>query len=367
MTGLPRTPGAGKAEVMTDDHAWPKGTFALDFSEFLEQHGLEARGEATPLLGGEDNRIARIATDRGDVVIREYLDSGIDKVRAELALVEHLSRDGFPTPAAFPRVDGELVTVVEGNPIAVFPFVSGDVPVSMSANLAAQCGTLLARLHVSTAGWTDARIPVIDRRAILELAAEADVELAGADLWREEVRSFLERNVDALSLLDEQPAGPIHHDLHRQNLLTRGGEVTAVLDFDELNRGPLILDLARLFHYLAVDAPDRRLRVDLAEAALAGYQRVRPLDDAERALLPLAFDLAGIVDASAFIMWAAPHVGLERVEECQSWLAYLAGRGGGAIEAVSIALETDKARPGEATGDPEPNDEREAAPGGAAS
>lgn len=311
---------------MTGDHTWQKGPLGIEYPKFLQEYGLEARSEAVPLTGGEDNRLARIATDQGEVVIREYLHSDVHKVRAELALVEHLAQGGFPTPAAYQRLSGEPVTVEAGNPIAVFPFVSGDVPDEMTADLARQCGALLARMHVSTKGWNDPRIPAIDRRGILEQAATADDVLTGADHWREEVRSFLERNTEELALLHEQPSGPIHHDLHRQNLLVADGEVTAVLDFDELDHGPLILDLARCFHYLAVEAPDRKLPVDLAEAAIAGYESRRPLSITELELLPLAFDLAGIVDAAAFIMWAAPHMGLEHIHDCHSRLAYLANR-----------------------------------------
>lgn len=68
------------------------------------------------------------------------------------------------------------------------------------------------------------------------------------------------------------------------------------------------------------------LTAAIAEAALAGYEQVRPLSATELAFLPVAFDLAGIVDAAGFIMWAAPHLGIDRVEDCHSWLAYLANR-----------------------------------------
>ncbi|MCC3764178.1 phosphotransferase [Glycomyces sp. TRM65418] len=311
---------------MTGDHIWPKGTFGLAFPQFLERHGLEARGDVEPLLGGEDNRIGRIATDRGDVVIREYLNSGLDKVRAELDLVGHLARDGFPTPGPVPSLIGEPVAVVGGNPIAVFPFVPGDVPAAMTPDLARQCGTLLARMHAGTEDWTDERIPVIDRRGILEQAADSDVDLAGADRWRTETRAFLDRHAEDLALLDGLPSGPIHHDLHRQNLLVEDGDVTAVLDFDELNRGPLLIDLARCLHYLALEQPDRRLPAALAQAVIAGYEHVRPLRITELELLPLAFDLAGIVDAAGCIMWAAPRLGLTGVDDCHSWQAYLANR-----------------------------------------
>jgi homoserine kinase type II len=311
---------------MANDRHWPQGRPGLDVPRFLQRYGLRARGEPVPLNGGEDNRLARIPTDRGDVVIREYLHSGHAKVSAEMSLVEHLARGGFPTPMPIAPEAGERVALVAGNPVAVFPFVPGRVPEAMTVPLARQCGALLARMHVSTEGWADERIPVADRRDVLEQAAASGVELAGARSWRSETRGFLERNAAALALLEDLPSGPLHHDLHRQNIIMDGDEVAAVLDFDELNRGPLVLDLARWCHYAALEQEDLRLPAALAEAAVAGYQSVRPLAVAELELLPLAFDLAGIVDAAGFIMWAAPHLGLHSIGECRSWNAYLANR-----------------------------------------
>lgn len=306
--------------------AWPNGELRLDLPVFLSRFGLAARGEAKPLLGGEDNINARVDTDQGTVVVREYVRSESAKVRAELALVAHLARSGFPTPAPFAAESGELFALVAGKPIAVFPFASGEVPPVMTPDLAEQSGALLARMHTAAAGWADERVPVIDRLGLLETAAASDVDLAGADEWREEIRGFLSRHGEALADLAGLPAGPLHHDLHCQNLLVADGRITAVLDFDELNHGPLVLDLARLLQYAALEQPDRRLPADIAEAALAGYQKVRALAPAELALLPVAFDLAGLVDAAGFIMWAAPYLGVGHVEECHSWLGYLVNR-----------------------------------------
>jgi homoserine kinase type II len=311
---------------MTGNPNWPNGELRLNLPVFLARFGLEARGGAEPLLGGEDNINARVATDRGDVVVREYVHSTRAKVAAELAFVAHLARDGFPTPMPYTADNGDPFALVAGRPIAVFPFASGDVPPVMTLDLAEQSGALLARMHTAAMDWADDRIPVIDRLDVLGSAADSDVELAGADEWREENRRFLDDNAEALALLAEQPAGPLHHDLHRRNLLAEGGRVTAVLDFDELNHGPLILDLARLLQYAALERPDLRLPAAVAEAALAGYQKVRLLTATELELLPVAFDLAGLVDAAGFIRWTAPYLGLDRVGDCRSWRCYLRNR-----------------------------------------
>jgi homoserine kinase type II len=311
---------------MSGNPNWPNGELRLDLPAFLARFGLEALSGPEPLLGGEDNINARVASDCGDVVVREYVRSEPAKVAAELALVAHLAQGGFPTPAPFIADSGEPFALVAGKPIAVFPFASGAVPAAMTPALADQSATLLAQMHTAASEWVDDRIPVTDRVGVLEMAAASDVALVGADQWRAEIRDFLDRQAEALELLAELPAGPLHHDLHRQNLLVEHDQVTAVLDFDELNHGPLILDLVRLLGYAALEQPARRLPVAVAEAALAGYQKVRILTTAELELLPVAFDLAGLVDASGFLMWAAPYLGIERVEECHSWLAYLANR-----------------------------------------
>lgn len=311
---------------MTGNSIWPNGELRLDLPVFLARFGIGALGGPVPLLGGEDNINARVATSHGDVVVREYVRSAPAKVAAELALVAHLARSGFPTPAPFAADSGELFTLVAGKPIAVFPFVSGEVPPAMTPDLAGQAGVLLARMHTATAEWADDRVPVVDRLGVLDTAVTSEIGLEGADGWRGEVRRFLDSRAGDLALLAEQPAGPLHHDLHRQNLLVGDGRVTAVLDFDELNHGPLIIDLARLLQYAASEQPDRRLPTAVAEAALAGYLKTRSLSTAELELLPVAFDLAMLVDAAGFIMWAAPHLGLDHVDECHSWLGYLANR-----------------------------------------
>lgn len=291
------------------------------FLESLAAFGLRPTGAPEPLEGGWDNANHRVPTDRGPVVVREYRVSGLAKIRAELRLVAHLAEHGYPTPAPLPTGDG--LVLAAAHPVAVFPWVPGAVPDTMTVSLAGQVGELLARMHLLTAGWDDDRVPVVDRRARLREAIAFDPGLKGTPTWHEELRRFLADRADELDRLHALPAGPLHHDLHRRNLLTVDGEVTAVLDFDELNRGPLVIDLARVLQYAALDRPDLRLPREIAEAALAGYERRRPLTDAERSLLPVALDLAGLADAADFMAHDAAALGLTDVEECHSWTAYL--------------------------------------------
>jgi homoserine kinase type II len=78
--------------------------------------------------------------------------------------------------------------------------------------------------------------------------------------------------------------GMSHGDLFRDNVLWEGGDVTAILDFEQASGGSLAYDLAVCINdWCWADGP----RIDLAVALVAGYQRVRPLTQADRDALPI--------------------------------------------------------------------------------
>src|SRR5262245_64287269 len=76
----------------------------------------------------------------------------------------------------------------------------------------------------------------------------------------------------------------IHGDLFRDNVMWEGGEVVAILDFEQASGGSLAYDLAVCINdWCWTDAP----RIELAAALLEGYRAVRPLPPPDRAALPI--------------------------------------------------------------------------------
>ncbi|GAA4914433.1 homoserine kinase [Stackebrandtia albiflava] len=297
-------------------------TMDLNPAELLSRYGRTPTTEPVELPGGQDNRNLRIGTDLGDVVVRQYLRSPLERIRAELELVDFLARRGYPTPAPLPLRAGRFLSEQEP-PVAVFEFARGRAADGSDGAPAAQTGELLARLHTLTSGWLDARIPEYDRVAALRATIDGPFEVPGAEEWRAAVESFLAENSTGLAELAELPAGPLHHDMHGANLLVENGRITAVLDFDELNHGPLVIDLARALFYLAVAQPDRGLPAAPAEALVAGYRSARMLTGPEHAALPVAFGLVALVDAAEVLTGG----GLASVSDCHSWQVFRANEG----------------------------------------
>src|SRR5262249_49151887 len=76
--------------------------------------------------------------------------------------------------------------------------------------------------------------------------------------------------------------GIIHGDLFRDNVLWEADRLVAILDFEQASGGSLAYDLAVCVNDWCWTGS---VRLDLAEALLAGYQRERPLTAADREAL----------------------------------------------------------------------------------
>ena len=296
----------------------------IDLADTLKHFGLRPLDQGHGLEGGEDNVIIAVATDHGTVVVRRYELTPPELVDAELELVDFLAAEGYPTPPPLHTVTGARMMDVE-RPIAVFPFVEGATPDGTDADLAAELGDLLGRLHVLTSDWDDRRLRRIDRIRLLRDGAEREWRLTGGADFKQELLEFLQTRATYLeATLPRLPAGTLHHDLHHLNVLVRDGHVVAVLDFDEVNHGPLAIDPLRTFHYVASEDAEWRLPEAISVGTLAAYTSRRTLSALELEALPALFDMLNLVDAVDFL--EDPPGDVTDVAQCRSLQVYRANR-----------------------------------------
>ena len=120
------------------------------------------------------------------------------------------------------------------------------------------------------------------------------------------------------------PRGIIHGDLWAANMLVARNDprrIAAILDLEEAETNPLVLDLARTMLSVGTDQSGRRLDGALVAAAAQGYSSVRPLTADETRHLPHAIRYVG----GALVLWVKrtgaaidPGVFLDRVESAES-------------------------------------------------
>lgn len=205
------------------------------------------------------------------------------------AAMRHALDAGLPVPEIVPSTDGSTHPVEHGRVLRLLTWIPGDllssrwtyddgvVPVNpelFGETLATLTSALASFEHPAahrTFAW--------DLRAIGELRDLLDLAPTPA------VAEALDEVEAALPEYEALPSQVVHGDLHPGNLVvSKRGELTGILDFGDTMHAPRVLDLAIALAYLAPREGDAASAV---APYIAGWERVIPLTDEERALLPV--------------------------------------------------------------------------------
>lgn len=295
----------------------------------------------SPLAAGSVNSNFELRTsDRDRYFARVYEEQGAEGAERELRLLGELAAVGVPTTPPPRRTDGGFVSEHLGKPVALYPWVDGDL-LCTEAALPTRCravGRALARVHLATAELSEVAPgrfdPVqLEERLDFIMAKGRAEHVGAAHRVRELLRTWLPRRDPSL------PQGLTHGDLFRDNVIwdreapEEAPRIAALIDFESACRGAFAYDLM-----VTVLAWCFRSDFDLerVRALLEGYQEVRPLTADERENLAiegivgcLRFATTRITD---FSMRAAP--GKPPLRDYNRFLQRLDALAGGCLDAL---------------------------------
>jgi homoserine kinase type II len=264
-----------------------------------------------------------VDTDQGCYFLRQrstfFTPASID---FELELIEHLMAAGFPTAPLIHTTDGARRVEHDGRHWELYGFVEGE-PFRVE-NLAQtrSAAALLARFHEAVANFRPRGEVPPDRRVDLrqagqmidefeaELTAEAGAlgRVLAAPLLR-----FFRRQAELVLAGSQAIAGApptlIHGDFQPTNVLFRGDQAVALLDFGDASLFHRAYDVARAILRFATLRPGYRGQTDMAprldwpraRAFAQAYQEAQPLSDAEREAIPALLRGAYLFDVSFFL------------------------------------------------------------------
>ena len=110
------------------------------------------------------------------------------------------------------------------------------------------------------------------------------------DWWRRALSEWPLARVDAL------PVGWAHGDYHGRNMVFVQDEMRGLFDFDAVNRGPLVFDVAYGTYMFGREARgSTRLRDAVARVFLDVYAGERPLTREELAACPMLLALSWLL------------------------------------------------------------------------
>jgi homoserine kinase type II len=220
--------------------------------------------------------------------------------------MKHLAQRGIPVPDPQGNRNGDILLSVCGKPAALVNRLEGRSELAPGPAHCAAVGDMLARMHLAGRDyarsqpnlrglpWWNQTVPVVLPFLDPDQAALLQSELA------------YQNHVAAQSAYTALPRGPVHADLFRDNVMfaepqgpadPHPARLTGFFDFYFAGVDTWLFDLAVCLNDWCIDLADGRHEPTRAEAMLAAYQGVRPLQAAERQLL------AAMVRAGALRFW----------------------------------------------------------------
>ena len=199
----------------------------------------------------------------------------------------------FPLPRVIPTIEGQLHGRVERagytHFVRVLSWLEGSVihDATVGPGLARQMGQLLARLDVALRGYDHpgSNPPSLWDMKRAENLADLIIHIEEPGLRRLIGRALDKFIVEVKPVLEPLRTQVIHNDLNPGNVLldkARPDQIAGLIDFGDMTRSPLIIELAVAAAYQLSEGID-----PLAGALpmIAGYHVVEPLLDTEMELL----------------------------------------------------------------------------------
>ena len=244
--------------------------------------------------GGIENTNYFVTTEL-EGQIHEYVLTLFERLTFEqlpfyLRLMKHLAQRGIPVPDPAADARGDLVFKAKGKPAAVVNKLRGQSELKPTSMHCFEVGRTLARMHLAGRDfplqqpnlrglpWWNETVPVVLPYLNATQAALIQSELA------------YQNHVAASSAYSALPRGPIHADLFRDNVmfdnLDGKPELTGFFDFYFAGVDTWLFDIAVTLNDWCIDLDTGKPDAERTRSLLAAYNAERPLETAERELLP---------------------------------------------------------------------------------
>jgi Ser/Thr protein kinase RdoA (MazF antagonist) len=281
-----------------------------EISRVLSFYPVGSLKKVTPAVGGVMNENWFVDTDTGKYFLRRRnLFFTFDSIDFELQLIEYISELGFPTPRLIHTSEGGLYVPLEGRTWELYEYISGEPFRADNLAQTKSAARLLARFHMAAAGY-HVKVDIVSSRKI-DLGTVAGMINQFEEQVKEELKTstlgtlikpgitgLIDAQVEVV-LSGIQPLSGslltiIHGDFQPSNVIFRGDDAVALIDFGNAALSYRSYDVARAILGFSTLRPDYSSQSDLdpwldmnrAKAFFRAYQADMPISDAEIQAMP---------------------------------------------------------------------------------
>jgi Ser/Thr protein kinase RdoA (MazF antagonist) len=243
-----------------------------------------------------------IKDERGHryVLRRNLQHAHVPRIEFQVRFQQHLRHHGFPTAEVVETRSGDLFALDDdGVPWVLCPYVEGREYDFGRREQVLEAARRLAQFHMIAETFPGEAVvleyqpPIRDWWVSAEENLQVLEEMFTGVAVQDELAYLREwwRWVLAewpLVRLDALPVGWVYGDYHGRNMVFVGDELRGLFDFDDLERGPLVFDVARGVHMFGREARGSfRIRPEVARLFIEAYACGRALTQEECTALPV--------------------------------------------------------------------------------
>ncbi|MFT8675194.1 MAG: homoserine kinase [Acetobacter sp.] len=258
---------------------------------FLDDFAIGSLVAFRGIAEGVENSNFQLRTTQGDYILTLYEK----RVNAQdlpwfLGLMQHLAREGVTCPQPVADRQGRSLKTLAGRPAAVTTFLPGVWPRVIRLEHCRPLGRALAQLHVAGRSYAQERANGLGPDAwspLLESCGPAaDTVQPGLLAELQTALAHIVPNWPGRGQTPSLPRGQIHADLFPDNVFFLDQKLSGLIDFYFACTDFLAYDIAICLNAWCF-AVDGSFNITFARQIVQGYESVRPLEDAERACMPL--------------------------------------------------------------------------------
>ena len=262
------------------------------FTEVSEQQARDlladlSLGELISLEGissGIENTNYFLTTNQGEYVLTLFERLNREQLPFYLYLMKHLADQGIAVPAPQANAQGDILLSVAGKPAAVVNRLEGSSQLEPSPAHCHAMGTTLAHMHLTARSyenqqpnlrglsWWNQTVP-----DILPFLNKAQATILQHEL-------AFQNHVQSTFAYTALPKGAVHADAFRNNVMFVDDQLSGVFDFYFAGVDSWLFDLGVCLNDWCIDLASGAFHPEHLTAMLEGYESVRPLSAAERAL-----------------------------------------------------------------------------------
>jgi homoserine kinase type II len=256
-----------------------------DVQKIAELYDL-ALVDFAPIEGGASKSNYLLHTRQGRYVLAVFDTKMLDLVTRLGQLLLLLAKCKFPTSRLLPSVQGEATSTYREMPVMVKVYIPGQVCRELDQTMLRQIGVAMARLHQLS-------VPdhLLDKQ-LYGIPPFSSIVGHGFDpeyeTWIVQRLAYLEQRIP-----QELPQSLIHGDLFYDNVLFVGKKLEAFIDFEDALYYYSGLDLG--MGIVGLCSRESVVALDKVRALVAGYERIRQLEDKEKETLQLFSEYAATV------------------------------------------------------------------------